>query len=105
MSQRVRRERKTIDLMVLMYCRGNHGGTLERCPDCRELTDYALTRLDMCPYRDNKPTCSKCMVHCFRSDMRSKVREVMRYSGPRMLPRHPVLAIGHLMDGLRRPKK
>jgi hypothetical protein len=37
--------------------------------------------------------------------MRSKVRKVMRYSGPRMLACHPILAIEHLMDGFRRPKK
>ena len=35
--------------------------------------------------------------------MRERVREVMRYSGPRMLWRHPVLAAAHLMDGRKTP--
>jgi hypothetical protein len=105
MSQRIKREKKTIDVMVQIYCRDIHKGSSERCSECRELTDYALTRLDRCPFQEGKPTCSKCTVHCFRSEMRSKVREVMRYSGPRMLAHHPILAIRHLMDGLRRPEK
>jgi hypothetical protein len=29
------------------------------------------------------------------------VRDVMRYAGPRMLTRHPWLAIAHLIDGQR----
>jgi hypothetical protein len=34
--------------------------------------------------------------------MREKVRAVMRYSGPRMAGKHPVLAVRHLLDGLRK---
>jgi hypothetical protein len=33
--------------------------------------------------------------------MRDRVKEVMRFSGPRMLLRHPILAIRHLLDGRR----
>ena len=35
--------------------------------------------------------------------MRERVRAVMRYSGPRMLTRHPVLAVAHLADGRKTP--
>jgi hypothetical protein len=34
--------------------------------------------------------------------MREKIRDVMRYSGPRMIWHHPFLAIGHIFDGLRK---
>jgi hypothetical protein len=34
--------------------------------------------------------------------MRARVKAVMRYAGPRMLLRHPVLGIAHVIDG-RRP--
>ena len=38
--------------------------------------------------------------------MREAIRVVMRYAGPRMLVRHPVLALGHTIDGvLHRPPK
>jgi hypothetical protein len=37
--------------------------------------------------------------------MRERVREVMRYAGPKMLTRHPVLAIGHIIDGRKNKRK
>jgi hypothetical protein len=64
--------------------------------------DYARVRLDTCRYGTEKPTCATCPTHCYKPVMRERVREVMRYSGPRMLKRHPVLAVAHLVDG-RRP--
>jgi hypothetical protein len=33
--------------------------------------------------------------------MREQVRSVMRYSGPRMLASHPLLAAAHLIDARR----
>jgi len=41
-------------------------------------------------------------VHCYNAEMRERVRVMMRWSGPRMLLRHPVIAILHMIDG-RRP--
>ena len=38
----------------------------------------ADARLDRCPFRDEKPTCSNCLVHCYKPDMRERIREVMR---------------------------
>jgi hypothetical protein len=61
-----------------------------------------MRRLERCVFGDAKPACSNCVVHCYRADMRERVREVMRWSGPRMLLRHPVLAVRHLIDE-RRP--
>ena len=87
--------------MIAMYCRHHHGGR-EPCPGCAELGDYARRRLERCVFGDAKPTCANCTVHCYKAEMREKVRAVMRWAGPRMLLRHPVLAILHLADG-RRP--
>jgi hypothetical protein len=33
--------------------------------------------------------------------MREQVKEVMRYAGPRMIFRHPVLAVMHWVDAFR----
>jgi hypothetical protein len=55
-----------------------------------------------CPFGADKPTCANCTIHCYRAEMREQVREVMRYSGPRMMWRHPLLALAHLLiDGRR----
>jgi Nitrous oxide-stimulated promoter len=95
-SKRLERERITIGIMIDYYCSKNHGGVL--CGDCSELKDYALKRLLLCPFDDEKPVCSNCTVHCYKTDMRQRVKNAMRYSGPRMLTKHPYLAIMHLID-------
>jgi hypothetical protein len=103
----VRRERElaTIEAMIALYCRG-HGHTHEPraklCPDCSALFGYATRRLQRCVFGDAKPTCANCVVHCYSIDRREQIRAVMRWAGPRMLLRHPVMAIRHQLDG-RRP--
>ena len=107
-SPRLRRERQTIQAMIRLYCRTEHAQADHQlrpeglCPECQELEDYALQRLARCPFQADKPTCAACAVHCYRSDMRQRVRQMMRVAGPRMLLRHPILAVLHLMDGHRK---
>jgi hypothetical protein len=99
------RELKTIAAMVQMYCRGHKHGAApgaQLCAECGALLDYATRRLERCVFGDAKPTCANCVVHCYSADMREQVRVVMRWAGPRMLLRHPVLGIRHQLDG-RRP--
>jgi hypothetical protein len=102
-TERRTRELRTIEAMVRMYCRGHHGGRSPLlCAECSALFDYASRRLDRCVFGDAKPTCANCLVHCYSADMRERVRTVMRWAGPRMIFRHPVLALFHKLDG-RRP--
>ena len=108
-SRRLGREVKTIAAMIALYCRDHHGTHASDagdglCPDCGELLAYARVRLDKCRYGAEKPTCSNCETHCYKPAMRERVREVMRYSGPRMLKKHPVLAVAHLVDGRKTPE-
>jgi hypothetical protein len=99
---RLRREFRTLTAMVSLYCRNRHGVRPGLCASCRQLLDYAAVRLERCCFQERKPTCVQCPVHCYRPRERELVREIMRYAGPRMLWRHPVLALLHLFDG-RRP--
>ena len=97
------RELKTIETMVRMYCRGHrHQDRAPLCSDCGALFEYAKRRLERCVFGDAKPTCANCVVHCYKADMREQMRVVMRWAGPRMMLRHPVMAIVHLIDE-RRP--
>ena len=54
--------------------------------------------LAVCTFGEEKPVCAKCQVHCYGKAMREKVRDVMRYAGPRMAWRHPWLALMHVVD-------
>lgn len=99
---RRRREARTLEAIIGMYCRAHHGGAGALCADCAALADYAQRRLERCVFGDAKPKCANCLVHCYRDEMRERVREVMRWAGPRMLLRNPWLAVMHLVDG-RRP--
>jgi YbgA-like uncharacterized protein len=100
---RRRRELKVIEAMVGMYCSGHEHERREAlCSECAALFNYATRRLQRCVFGDAKPTCANCLVHCYSATMRDQVRTVMRWSGPRMLLRHPILAMQHMLDG-RRP--
>lgn len=88
--------------MIGIYCRDHHGTGRSPCAICAELAAYAAERLDRCPFGADKPTCANCKVHCYRPEMRDRVRVVMRYAGPRMLVRHPILAILHKWVDARR---
>ena len=78
-------------------CQVGHGGP-GLCGDCRELLEYSLARLDHCKFGNAKTKCHKCPVHCYRPDMREKIRTVMRFSGPRMLLYHPLEALRYLFS-------
>jgi len=109
LGKRRQREYHTVLAMIGIYCRDKHPRTRpageELCADCRELRDYATERLCKCLFAEEKPTCAKCPVHCYKPDMRAKISTVMRYAGPRMLLEHPVRAIRHLVDGMAPPPK
>jgi superfamily II helicase len=97
------REQRTVEAMIDLYCREQHATEAALCTECAALRDYARQRLARCPFQENKTTCARCPVHCYKRQMRDQIREVMRYSGPRMLTRHPILALMHLVDGRRKP--
>lgn len=96
---RIRREKRTVAAMIELYCREEHNSTDGLCEECRGLHDYAMQRLDRCPFGEEKSTCANCTVHCYKPVMRERVRVVMRTAGPRMIWRHPILAIRHVIDG------
>ncbi|MBI5403634.1 MAG: nitrous oxide-stimulated promoter family protein [Ignavibacteriae bacterium] len=97
-SRRIKLEQKTIYKMIRIYCFKVHKSSENLCEECRKLNDYAYERLQYCPFGDEKPVCSECEVHCYKSDMREKVKKVMRFSGPRMIFKHPYLAVMHILS-------
>ena len=87
-------ELKTVAFMISLFCRKKHkAGRPQLC------------RGEKCPWGKDKPFCSCCPIHCYRSDMREKIVEVMRFSGPRMLIYHPIMAIRHMAATIRQKRK
>ncbi len=84
--------------MIALYCRKNHKTKGTLCPECSALAEYARMRSDKCPFMETKTFCANCRVHCYKPEMRERIRVVMRFSGPRMLFYHPVMAISHLVE-------
>ena len=99
------REKKTVALMIRLYCNRQHGSKNILCSECQALHDYAMLRSDKCPFMDTKTFCSNCRVHCYKKDMREKIREVMRFSGPRMILYHPVMATRHVIESRKEKKR
>lgn len=95
------RENKTVQTMIRMYCNYHHNAEGDLCDECLMVSQYAEQRVARCPYGYDKPTCANCATHCYKNDMRERIRLVMRFAGPRMIFRHPWLAIMHMIDGRR----
>lgn len=99
-------EKKVVAEMIALYCRHHHGTKRKSdlCPDCAELLAYAQARSEHCPFMEDKTFCVNCSVHCYRPEMREKIRQVMRWSGPRMLFHRPIMAISHAISMLQEKK-
>jgi hypothetical protein len=95
---------KVLAQFTAVYCRAHHQGAkrplqpsevdveglnLEPhslCEKCREFLAYAIERRQRCPL-DPKPSCKHCEIHCYRPGHREQVREIMRFSGRRLMLR------------------
>lgn len=128
------REQEIVSQMIALYCKGNHsayrsvslreqgdemqqvpegaairerdsGERRDLCPECAELEAYTHARSERCPFMEEKTFCSNCTVHCYRPEMRKRIRTVMRYAGPRMLFHHPVMAIRHMIESQRERRR
>lgn len=102
----LKREADAIVAMIEIYCKAHHGqrfdsdGRRVLCPECQQLADYARKRLSCCPFGADKPVCAKCKIHCYKPEERQKICEVMRFSGPKIMFSHPVLAMEHIWKSL-----
>jgi hypothetical protein len=101
-SARLAREWQTMTAMVRIYCRDQHHPTGGLCAECRQFLDYASVRLERCRFGPAKPVCAKCPVHCYQRERREQVRVIMRYAGPRMLRKHPLMSLRHWLDSFRK---
>ena len=101
---RMQKEEKVVNLMIdLYYKRKSKLKTND--PECIDLKEYVKFRLSKCPFQEKKTFCSNCKIHCYKPEYREKIRKVMRFSGPRMIFHHPILAIKHVIETMKERKK
>ncbi|MDN2662189.1 nitrous oxide-stimulated promoter family protein [Psychromonas sp. 14N.309.X.WAT.B.A12] len=101
LSGKLALEFKTIQMMIKIYCKHHHHSSIkinDMCNECADFIRYAYEKLDRCPYGKIKPTCNKCPIHCYKTEIRSQAKKIMLFSGPRMIFYHPLLAIRHLLS-------
>ena len=77
-------ELKTMYQIIGIYCHNKHH------------TPKGQLRIDVCPHMESKTFCSVCKTHCYAPTYREKIREIMRYGGPRMLFVSPIQVVRHM---------
>ncbi len=90
-------DQETIRFMIRLYCR-KHLKQETPSEEYQQLTDYACLRLARCPFKEKKPTCKNCTIHCYAPEKRKMIQEVMRWAGPRMIFYAPKTAIRHMLQ-------
>ena len=105
-AKKCREEKQVMTMMVRVYCRGQkHQPKGEGlCPACAALLSYAHNRIDLCPRMKEKTFCSKCPSPCYEPRQREEIRGVMRYAAPRVLLRHPLMVIRHMLAPKQKKK-
>jgi len=98
----IKEEKHTVERMIQLFCKKKHKSRNGVCPECRELAEYSNARLDACKFKNNKPVCKNCTIHCYKPEFRQKIKAVMRFSGPLMLLYHPIKGIKHLIRGFKK---
>lgn len=98
---KIQQEQETIRLMIHLYCRHKHYPINNQlCDECAELLQYAVQRLSMCRFGEQKTACKLCPRHCYRTDYKVRIKAVMRFSGPRMIVHHPIKMLQHLYKSI-----
>ena len=96
---KIEKEKQTIKLMIDIYCKKKHGNKSgELCEECAELLEQAHKRLTYCKFGEEKSTCSRCPIHCYKKDMKEKIKDVMKFSGPRLIIYKPSEVIRHALN-------
>ena len=91
-------EIRLVEVMIQLY----YASQIEADIPEERMLNYARTRLEFCQLGEKKTTCQRCPIHCYQPKYQKQMKKVMRYSGPRMLFKHPVLTIRHSYRGLVR---
>lgn len=102
-SKDLEHDLRTLALFINLYCRYKHADAPREavhmkthdvdaiarkpvvlCEECTKLLVHAFTKRTHCPMHP-KPACKHCPSHCYHPTYRAKIRQVMKFSGKKML--------------------
>ncbi len=99
-------EKKMVFYMIKLYCMHNHKeyhkiynktfGSKSICKECEDVYNYACERTSKCRFISTKTFCSACTSHCYKKDMKEKIKKIMFFSGKRMIFHNPAVALKHI---------
>lgn len=72
------------------------GRPIVLCEGCRKLLAHAVYKRSHCPLQP-KPACKRCPRHCYHPLFRKQIREVMKFSGRRLVLRGRLDYLWHLL--------
>lgn len=95
LEKKLENDLKVLRTFIGAYCNGKHAtprGSL--CADCAGFLAYAESKRRKCPLNP-KPACKHCPIHCYSKERRALIREVMAYSGRRLMMRGRLDLVWH----------
>lgn len=99
---KIYKESEVVNLMIDLYYKNKVNK--DKVEEKEDLKKYCEFRLSKCPFKDNKPFCSNCKIHCYDNIHQDLIKKVMRYSGPRMMIYHPIVGIKHINETMKRKR-
>ena len=107
-SRRQKKDIRLIGTFIEVYCAAKHQGVSQLrvilpagmgertlCTECSSFLEYAINKRMNCPLEAEKPSCKHCRIHCYDKPRREKIREVMSYSGRKLMLRGRLDYIWH----------
>lgn len=98
-----KREQEIVEKMIEIYCRKKHKKE-SLCEECSNLLEYTRQRSNNCPLIEVKTFCASCKIHCYKKDMKDKIKEVMKFSGKRLIFYYPKDVLLHIIDTIKNRK-
>lgn len=98
-TRQMQKDLRVIGRFTEVWCDGHRHGDrqpmvvpgghrpLLLCPACAEFFAYAVMKRQKCPLEAEKPSCKHCRIHCYAPQQRAMVRQIMAWSGRRMILR------------------
>ena len=86
MQSSLEKDRRTLEAIGLIYCKAHHA-------------DAVKDAAGLCS------SCQDCDIHCQRGEAQERIKEIMRYSAPRMAYRHPLMTAEYLRKKIKGKRK